>query len=131
MQITGTFTVIELLWIISTGLSTIFMCGLVFRSIDDLRFLHRAKVNSLREYAAKTSILTYMGGLTTQFLLFLVGILAAFTKNSEQHTNYVAQSILVLMSMIGTVIAVFIYERRVKIIDMIEEHEKKLIKLKT
>lgn len=128
MEITNTITVLKLVWIISTGFGTMFMIALVSKSIGDLHFLQRAKINSLREYSAKTSILTYTGGLLLQSLLFLSGLLSITHDNNLTAASYVTQSILVLISIISSVIAALIFERRNKIMEMIDEHDIELMK---
>lgn len=125
-MITHTVSVVELLW------TTFCLVGLVFnarqlrRAVVDVSDLRRLRINSIREYAAITTVLMFLTWTITQFMFVLVGAIAMTSvspNNKVTPTSYVITVAFILISALFALAGYVIDIRRSKLIEKILEIE--------
>lgn len=124
-MITHTISMLELSWTIIGLIGLCFMIALFHRTYVDYQIaVEYNGQHRIRQYAAKTSLLIFIGGCITQLSYVVVGIVA-MTQPSVHHrvsvANYITGSSFILSSAISVVFAAVIYRRRVKIVQMLEK----------
>jgi len=124
MNLSNTITIYELAWtlICSPGL---YYAGKLLRSATiDLVILRRNRINSIREYAAITTMIMFFMSALVQFMFVLIGVVLMTTKNgSSQSPQILIFSMFVTVSLSKNFLLYIVNTRRRKLIEKIKEVE--------
>jgi hypothetical protein len=124
--LTHTISLIELLW---TGCCTIglfFNCKALARAAGDLLAVKIRRINSIREYAAITTMSMFIAMVIVQVVFVIDGALAMSIPSPNNHVqplSYVITSSFILCSFILSLLAYVQDKRRNNIIEMIKQAE--------
>lgn len=123
MNILGAVTWVRITWTLGAALGTGVSFALLFMAITDLKLLRRKGINSWRQYVAKTSLLVFIGGFSTQIVYLVAGIVS-FTQPVPYNHITLGQIIsggLFLFGAFSSIaLAIVIFYRRRFIIEIIE-----------
>lgn len=130
MSLTHTITILELVWTLSALFGLVFTVKLLVRSVGDYYWLLDSNANGEREVRKNvgiTSMIIFGGGVFTQFIYFIIGILAMTQPNLHLTTVRVISSLFFICgSIVGSILAGVIYKRRTSIIvDIVENYVKR------
>ena len=110
---TNSISAIELTWTTLCAIGLYYAQKLLARAGGDFTSLRKRKINSIREYAALTTVLLYSAITIVQFLFVLIGIVSMMIVNRPSTSAgqmMVATSFLLVSAMLD--VALFVVEKR-------------------
>lgn len=124
--ISHTITVPELLWTVFTGIGLGFNISLFLEANQDLRTLRRANINSIREYASISNIISEGLRTFTQFTFFILGIVAMLVPNDHTRIPTFQWVLTITFILLATILAgssALDRIRRKRLMDLIQKYE--------
>ena len=125
MELTGTVSVIEVIWTLFCVIGLIYSLKLMGRSATDLFAIRIKKINSIREYAAITTVILFVTLTLVQFLFVLIGVVAMLAEQSTSgsRTGYVVAALFIFVSFMLDVSLYTVEKRRSALVKKIAEIE--------
>lgn len=123
-MITNTISWPELIWTVAAGIGLAFNSVTTFRAIIDLLTLRIKQINSIREYAAVTTLLAYSSWALIQFIFVLIGA-NAMTKPAPGGANrqIFALACFLSISVFLALLAITIEQRRTTLVEKLRKLE--------
>lgn len=127
-MITHTISLPELVWTITTAFGTIFCARITNRAIIDLISLRIRRINSIREYAAITTLWCFVTWTLVEFSFCMAGVNAMTVPNPDSKIHppaqqYITLGIFEFMSFLLAWAAFTIDRRRIFLVRKLEELE--------
>lgn len=125
-MVTNTISIPELLWTIGTSIGLFFNLRQLTRAVVDFREVRRRRINSIREYAASTTLYMFGSWTFIQVVFVLVGIAAMTIPSPQSLVSSVQYAILIGFVGISFFLAISGYivdNRRAVLINMIAQME--------
>lgn len=126
MILTHTISLVEIIWTFICTLGLFFNFRVLMRASGDLQFVKTQKINSIREYAALTTMSMFVALVVVQLVFVIDGCLAMTLPSpggKPQPLSYIITASFVLCSCILALLGFIQDTRRRYIITMIEENE--------
>lgn len=123
-MIIAQITMLKLAWTVAASVGVMITFTLLFMSITDYRLLVVEKLNGWRRQVAITSIFIFVGGFIAQAVYFASGILALTQPNKRGPSHVIretTQALFLFGALSAIVLAIIIYYRRRRILEIIEE----------
>lgn len=126
-MVTHTISIVELIWTTFTFVGLIFNTRQLLRAVGDFVELRRRRINSIREYAATTTVFMFTTWVLVQLMMVMVGTLAMTQPSaSPAHispTSYGITTGFVLISAILGLGGYIMDKRRVSLVAKINSLE--------
>lgn len=118
----------ELLWTLWCLFGAYYAAKLFRRSIKSITSLRRQRINSIREYSAQLTVITYFLILFVQVMFVIAGILAMLVPPADPKVPVSALSVIITItfmtcSFIFATGSYIIENRRQRLVKMIESIE--------
>lgn len=126
MQLTHTISLLEVIWTPFCFVGFVISARLLWRSGTDLVVLRVKRINSIREYAAMTTVYLFSALTIVQFLFMLIGGILMMRPETNEHPTggvFIVGSLFIMTSMIFDVLLLLVERRRQVIIRKIAEIE--------
>jgi hypothetical protein len=112
MELTHTITLMEAIWTPFCLFGLLMASRLLSRAAGDLVVLRVSKINSIREYAAMTTLYLFATVCVIEFVFTLIGFVAMSLPNARVTTGgYVIGSLFICVTF-ALSIMLFLVERR-------------------
>lgn len=123
-MITNTISWPELLWTVTAGIGLAFNTVTTFRASIDLLTLRVKKINSIREYAAITTLLAYGSWTFIQFVFVVIGLNAMSKPTPGNAEKQIFALVCFLtISIFLALLAIIIEQRRTILVRKIRDIE--------
>jgi hypothetical protein len=123
--LTSTVSWPELIWTVAAAVGLVFNSISLIRAAADLIVLRIKKINSIREYAAMTTMCAYASWTLTQLIFVLIGVHAMSRPpvSAESSRQLFPLICFLFISAILAGTSIFIERRRVRLLMKIREIE--------
>lgn len=124
-MVTDTISWFELIWSIAALVGLVFNTKILFAATTDLFYLRYRRINSIREYAAMTTVYAFGSAALVQLGYFIVGVNAMTANDPMHHTAKQAVTLVVFVftSVTLSSMAIIIERRRNILKKKLEEAE--------
>ena len=118
---------LKIIWTISASIGVAVTVILLYMAVTDYRLLVKQEINSWRQYVAKTSTLIFIGGSATQMVFLTTGVIALTKSNPSPYlkistASWIQLGLGIFIIWLNSVLALLIFYRRRKVIEIIEAH---------
>jgi len=124
--VTHTISVVEIIWTVVSGIGLYFNLHVFWRAAGDFLTVKIRKINSIREYAAVTTLQLFTALVIIQLMFVVDGGLAMTVpspNNKVQPLTYIITASFILVSALMALVGFMQDRRRANIIHMIKEVE--------
>lgn len=126
MNLGGRASLTELIWTLGCAPGLYYNMRIALSAAIDLTAIRIRRINSLREYAASTSLTLFCYLALIQVMFVLVGGLAMIAPNHSNEPSpmsYVITAVFLLISLMSSAIAFIVNKRRRNLLEMIRAIE--------
>lgn len=101
-MLTKTISVPEAIWTASCGAGLVFNARLAYNAVIDLVSLRVRQINSIREYAAITTVIAFASWAIVQMIFVFIGVVAMLNVNVSRVSTF--QYVTVGVFLCGTIL---------------------------